>query len=114
MTKAQKLDLIKRIQNYFREDVEQEYINEYGYIMPLFVFRDLMSLSLYNTYFDTSCGFNKEVKKHYYKRAITDEQLEHMNNIFKYLIEIKAISLTKSKKAVRISDKIMWYNNILY
>lgn len=113
MTREQKIKLIELIQEYFENTCEED-IEKYGYTIPLFAVRELFSLALFNKYPNDVCGFNREVHKHIYRNNITEDEAKLMNDEFKRIIMTGALTLTKSKKAVRVSEKVMWYNNILY
>lgn len=109
MTREQKIKLIELIQEYF-EEKDEESLATYGYMMPLFELREMISLALFNKYPDKACDFNHNVHKHIYQCVLTDEEKALMNEEFKTMVLKGALTLTKSKKAVKVSNKIITYN----
>lgn len=114
MTREQKIDLIERIQNYFKEYVEQNDINKFGYVIPAFEMKNIFSNVLFGKNSTKCTGFDKTIHRHYYVSNLTDEENILLNDEFRKIAQTDALTLTKSRRAVRISEDVMWYNNILY
>lgn len=114
MTREQKIKLIELIQEYFEATCEED-IKMYGYTIPKFEMFEMFSLALFNKNATVACGFNKTVHKYIYTKNLTEEETAKINDEFKNLVEnTDAFSLTKSRRAVRVSEKVVSYNNILY
>lgn len=114
MTREQKINLIESIQNYFRDCVTQNDIERYGYIMPAFEMKNIFSNVLFRKNSTKCTGFDKTIHRHYYVSNLTDEENILLNDEFRKIAQTGALTLTKSRRAVIVSEKVMWYNNILY
>ena len=114
MTREQKIKLIELIQKYFRDFCDPEDIEKYGYTMPLFEISDMFSRVLFGKHRTDCAGFNRTVHKHIWKCNLTEDERKVINDEFIKISQTGALTLTKSRKAVRVSEKVMWYNNILY
>lgn len=109
MTRDQKIKLIKLTQEYF-EDAIEENIEKYGYTIPMFDFRDLLSNALFDKDYDKVSGYDKAVHKHCYTCALTDVEKAEINKEFQNLINDSGVfTITNSKKAVRVSEKVLKY-----
>ena len=109
MTVEQKKNLIECIQEYFREDCEPEDIKRYGYIMPAFKMKDIISNVLFNKDSTKCTGFDKCLHRHYYVSNLTDEENVLLNNEFRKIALTGALTLTSSKRAVKVSESIICY-----
>lgn len=110
MTREQKIKLIELIQEYFNEKNEED-VKRYGYMMPAFEMVDMLSLVLFDKWSTKSTGFDKGLHRHYYESNLTNDELALLNNEFKKISLTGALTLTKSKKAVKVSNEIITYNN---
>lgn len=113
MTREQKINLIELIQEYFRDACEEN-VEQYGYTIPNYELLDMFSLAIFKKGSTKSIGFDRTVHKHIYKSDLTLEEKQTINNEYKELLSKGVLMKTKSGKATRVSDKILWYNNILY
>lgn len=115
MTREQKVKLIELIQEYFRDACEED-IKKYGYTMPIHELKELLIMVLFDkhAYVRKTCTLGGYHRTHVTAKNYTAEEIHAAFSAFMEMKDKKAISLTRSKKAVRISEKILWYNNILY
>ena len=115
MTKEQKTKLIELIQDYFKESCSED-IKKYGYTMPIPELKSLLIMVLFDkaAYIRKACTIGGYHHTHVTAKNYTSEESKAAYLAFMEMMDKKAISLTRSKKAVRISEKVLWYNNILY
>ena len=113
MTREQKVKFIELIQEYVREN--QDYVEKYGYTIPKWTFGNLLSYAIFGKYIESYIGHSKKTHTAQYGRNLSPKEWESLNDEYKNLVlNTNAFTLTKSKMSVRISDEILWYNNILY
>jgi hypothetical protein len=109
MTKEQKLKLIELVQEHF-EDIDEEAIRTYGYTIPMDDFRNIFSKALFDKPYNKSARF--VIGAHCSCRPVcilTDEELVEAGKEFKMLLDSKAFSFTKSKRAIRVSKTVVFY-----
>ena len=109
LSKEQKIKIIQLIQQYFDEE-DEENIAEFGYCMPCWEMQDIMAQVLFNKsaykeIFFKICGNNHMATV----KDISQEEKEQINKAFAEILESGAVSFTKSKKAIKVSEQILNY-----
>jgi hypothetical protein len=109
LSKELKLKIIQLIQEYFDEE-DAESIAEFGYCMPCWAMQDIMAQALFNKSAYDEIWFKISGQKHKATvKAISQEEKEQINSAFAEILESGAVSFTKSRKAVRVSEAILNY-----